>query len=276
MKNKKMKKTLMSLFSVFALIVLILFYTNYTIEAEIDEAEILVTKVDIPPRTAITEDMLESIIIPSRGIPTRAITDPDEIVGKYTVAGFGIPANSFIYEDKVINENQMPDAGILQLDENEVAFPLLVDLETSLGNSIIPETQVDLYFKTMVREDNDNNTKAIYGKLASNIKVVSVKDADASNVFDPEEYNQGQQQNENNNQKKTLAKIYIFALPNELNQIVNKAKMIGQVVPVATGSSSESEIETEMEQNEILDYIESASYSKKETADQEQVNEEGE
>lgn len=261
MRKSLWKKRVLSLVTVLALITIIFTYTNFTINAEIDEKEVTVTKVDIPPRTQITEDMLETIVVPSRGVPTDTLTKKQDIIGLYTVAGYGISKHSFIYKDKLVSQKQMPDAGIMNLKENEVAFPLLVDLETSLGNSIIPDTHVDLYFKALIKETNE--TQAIYGKVASQIRVLAVKDADASNVFDPEGYQQGEKQDISNEQKKSLAKIYIFAVPQELNEIVNKAKLLGQIVPIATGKSYSESDEIEVEENEVIKFIQNSSFVKK-------------
>ncbi|MDA6130868.1 SAF domain-containing protein, partial [Escherichia coli] len=89
MRKSLWKKRLLSLVTVLALILIIFTYTKFTISAEIDEKEIVVTKVDIPPRTLITEDMLETIVVPSRGIPNNTLINAEEVIGQYTVAGYG-------------------------------------------------------------------------------------------------------------------------------------------------------------------------------------------
>ncbi|MEQ2529126.1 RcpC/CpaB family pilus assembly protein [Bacillaceae bacterium CLA-AA-H227] len=258
MKKTLWRKRLVTMLMVAALIISILAYTNFTIKAEINEADVVVTKVDIPPRTEITKEMLEVITVPTQGIPTNAVRNMKDVVGKWTVAGYGTPANSFIYDNKIIPKSEMPDAGILSLKENEVAFPLLVDLETSLGNSIIPNSEVDLYFRSLI-ETGSQSKKAVYGKLASQIRVLSVKDADASNVFDPEGYQKGVIQENTNEKKNALAKIYIFAIPVELNELVNKAKLLGDVVPIATGQASNEEV---TEQSDVMTFINESSFEK--------------
>ncbi|MEK5105056.1 hypothetical protein MKX83_24245 [Cytobacillus sp. FSL M8-0252] len=270
-KKSVWKKRILSLVTVLALIAAILAYTNFTIKAEINEQQVIVTKTDIPPRTEITEDMLETIIVPIQGVPNDAIKEKEDILGKWTVAGYGIPSHSFVYSNKIVEKSEMPDSGILELNENEVAFSLLVDLETSLGNSIIPNSNVDLYFRSLI--DEDNVSKAIFGKLASQVRVVAVKDASASNVFDPEGYQQGQEQKESGKDQNNLAKIYIFAIPEELNGLVNKAKLLGDIVPIATGKSYELDAEVTNEENEVIDFINKTSINNKE---EQKEKEEGE
>lgn len=262
MKKTIWKKRIVALGTALMLVLVIVAFVKISVSAEVNETSVYVTKSDIPPRTEITKDMLEKITVPSQGIPSDAIKSEKDIVGKWTVAGYGIPSHSFLYKDKIVSKSDMPDSGILELEKNEVAFPLLVDLETSLGNSIIPDSRVDLYFKSSIKDD-DSNSKAIYGKLASQVRVVAVKDADASNVFDPEGYKQGEEQTSvTKKNQKSLAKIYIFALPKDLNDLVNKAKLIGDIVPIATGHSYDADTKTESGQNDVIDYIKDSSYTK--------------
>jgi pilus assembly protein CpaB len=202
--------------------------------------------------------MLVEHSVPSRAIPLNAVLDANEIIGKWTLAGYGISKNSFIYEEKIVEQSELPDAGLLELKEDEVAVPLLVNLESSLGNSIIPNTHIDLYFQDIVLDDNDK--KALYGKLISNVRVVAVKNAQASDVFDVEGYNNGQKNDTSNNNSKTMAKIYIFAVPSEMGGVVNKAKMLGNVIPIATGKSYFEDIDTVLESNEVVQYIQDSTF----------------
>lgn len=258
MKHSKWKKRTIAIASVIALVSSIVFYTNFKIKAEVNRIEVTVSKENIPPRTKIKSDMLQTIVVASESVPPTAIKDQKEIINKWTQAGYGIPKNGYFYDENTVSQKDMPDAGILELKEGEVAFPLLVDLETSLGNSIIPNTSVDLYFRSIVRE-NDTE-KSLYGKLASQVRVVSVKDQDASNVFDPTKYEEGKEEESsfNNTETKSLAKIYIFAIPSELNDLLNKAKLLGEVVPIATGKQSKKETTDEISQ--VENYINSTSY----------------
>lgn len=270
MKKKLWKKRLISISVVIALVASILLYTNMSIKAEVNETEVYVTIENIPPRTEITEDMIALHSVPSRGVPENAVLTKEEIVGKWTVAGYGIPKNSFLYEDKIVNQSELPDAGILDLKENEIAVPLLVDLESSLGNSIIPNTRIDLYFRNVMSQDNAQ--KALYGKIASNIRVVAVKDARAANVFDTEAYASGQQQ-ENKSDAESMAKIYIFAVPAEFGDLVNKAKLLGEVVPIATGKSYTNTEEIELDENDVVKYLQESSFKIDTNDDEELIDE---
>ncbi|MFS0783373.1 hypothetical protein [Bacillus sp. 1P06AnD] len=261
--KSKWKKRIVALLTVIVLVCSILIFTKVRINAEMNEKPIVVSKIDIPPRTEITEDMLETIVVPTKSVPSNAASEAKDIIGTWTKAGYGIPAHSYIYDNKVTVQDKMPDAGILELKEGEVAFPLLVDLETSLGNSIIPDTKVDLYFRSLLKDEDSD--KALYGKLASQVRVVSVKNADAANVFDPDEYSKGTSKEADGSNKanfqteeNSMAKIYIFAVPSSLNELLNKAKLLGEIVPIATGKQSKKDLTDDL--NDVKAYIYTSSY----------------
>lgn len=254
-RKKETLKKLTALLLVLSLVFGIVFYTKLRIDAEVNAIPVVYTTTEIPARTEITEDMISVRNVPSDAVPPNAVTDPRQVVGKWTVSGFGIPKNSLMYDEKILSKEQLPDSAILNLKENEVAFPLLVDLETSLGNSIIPNANVDLYFRS--KKDNTKDEPVMYGRIGANVRVVAVKDAQASNVFQNEGKNNG---NENEgseiNSEPSLASIYIFAVPSELNGILNKAKLIGDVVPVATSEAySPDGTEEMLSDEEILSFI---------------------
>lgn len=254
MKRKKENvKRLTALFLVISLIASVVLYTRFTIDAEVNAVPVVYSKQEIPARTEITEDMITIREVPSDAVPPNAVTDPSKIIGKWTVTGFGVSKNSLLYNDKILAKEQLPDSPILSLEENEVAFPLLVDLETSLGNSIIPNTKVDLYFRSTKEQGSEEPVK--YGALGKNLRVVAVKDAQASNVFK----NEGEQEKDDKNQTSTepsLASIYIFAVPSELNILLNKAQLKGDVVPVVTDKAySPAPNDEELSNEEIIEYI---------------------
>lgn len=261
MKKNVWKKRLLSAFTVVALILGILIYTKVSINAEVNETLVIVTKADIPPRTEITKEMLTQHTVPSRAIPLNAVLEPEEIIGKWTAEGYGISKNSFIYEDNIVSQEALPDSGLLKLKENEIAVPLLVNLESSLGNSIVPDANVDLYFRKILFDNDDS--KALFGKLATQIRVVAVKDAQASNVFSTDGNASGKSKEDVKDERNLMAKIYIFAVPEEMGDLINKAKLLGEVIPVSTGKSYNSSYETEVQKNVVVQYIESSTFEPK-------------
>lgn len=233
--KKKSRNALVSITAGVLLVSSIFLYQKWAIAKEIDPQKVVYVKNDIPPRTQITKEMVYETEISSKSIPPNALRNVNEVLGKWTNEGYGLSANSMVYKGKVVSTNELPDAGVLDLKKNEQSFPLLVDIEQSLGNSILPGSNVDLYFKTTVKEVKDGIPleRPIFGKLASNIRVTAAKDAQASNVFEGDKSNS---ENEETTQRQ-LTKLYIFAVTAEQSELLNKGKMLGEIVPIATGSS---------------------------------------
>lgn len=241
------------------------FSVQYFVQRGINPVEVAYTKVEIPPNTKITKEMVVTRTVPNDGVPPNAIKNPKSIIGKYTVNGYGLAENSLLYKKNVLAANEMPNSAVLKLNKGEYSFPLLVDLETSMGNSILPETRVDLFFRgeievqEMVDGKEKTVKKPIYGNLAQNVRVTSVKSTDATNVFSEEDLT-GQKEN---GEARPVAKIYTFAVNSELNEILNKASLLGEIRPVAKGETDEEMKKGEIDMIKWIDE-QSVKYNKKE------------
>lgn len=268
MKNKRVPKVVVSLGISAVLAAALIGYNEYRVNKEIDHQKVYFTKAEIPPRTKVTKDMLQERTVPSAAIPPNAIRNLSDIEGKYTVNGYGLSENSMIYKGKVVAKDDLPDAPILNLKENEVAFPLLVDIETSAGNSIVPGSHVDLYLKGTVKEENTDGTiteKPVFGRVAKHVRVTSVKDSEASNVFDPEgvKVDGSYQSNvEEEAKKRKMAKIYTFAVNEEENNLLNKGSLLGEIIPVASGQAYKTNVE-KTNDDQIIKWIQSQSFKVK-------------
>ena len=218
------------------------FSVQFFVKKGIDPVEVAYTKVEIPPNTQITKDMVITRTVPNDGVPPNAIKNKKDVINKYTVNGYGLADNSLLYKKNILSADEMPNSAVLKLKKGEYSFPLLVDLETSMGNSILPETRVDLFFRgeieTLEVVDGKEKTvnKPIYGKIASNVRVTSVKSTDATNVFSEEDF----KGKEENGEARPVAKIYTFAVNDEMNDILNKAALLGEIRPVAKGETTET------------------------------------
>lgn len=225
---------------------------NYMVNKEVAPITAYFSADEIPAGTLITEKMINEREVPSVSLPPNAITNKEDIVGKYTLYGYGIPANSYFFDEKVLTKEEMPNASVLKLKANEFAFPLLVDLETSLGNGIVPDTQVDLAFRGFVVDKENGEKRPIYGVIAENVRVTSVKDNNASAVFNDDS-------NRNrSDQDRPLTKLFTFAVDAELNDILNKATLLGEVRPIAKG---EAQGDSGLTKDEIIAWLESQSYN---------------
>ncbi|WP_328218838.1 Flp pilus assembly protein CpaB [Anoxybacteroides rupiense] len=210
-------------------------YNYFSVQKAVKPTKIVMTEKEIPSHTKITKDMVTIRTIPGDAIPPNAIRNISDVVGKYTVDGFGIPANSYLFKEKVLPKEEMADSAVLGLKKGEVAFPLLVDIETSSGNSIVPGTYVDLYFIKKVEEQktliDPKQEKVLFGGLFQHIRVTAAKDQNTYDVFHEEN-----KEASNNNQKR-ITKLYTFAVTPEQYQYLERAKNLGDIIPLATGLS---------------------------------------
>ncbi|MEK4649632.1 RcpC/CpaB family pilus assembly protein [Exiguobacterium sp. FSL W8-0210] len=244
-------------------------YNAYAVETAVNPTKVALVKNDIQPHTKITEDMIFERDVPGNAIPPNAYTSKDQIVGKYTTEGFGISANSFFLKNNVKSKNELPDAAILSLEEGEVAFPLLVDLETSSGNSIVPGTYVDLYFLNMegARGElmtDESNQSVLFGGLFPQVRVTSVKDGDTNDAFREEQDSNGETK-----EVKSAARLYTLAVTPAQLQYLNRAKKLGTIMPVASQNGDKENSEKLVtsfnqvsDQSVILKYIEDKSKNK--------------
>lgn len=263
-----MKKSKKIAFSAgIALAIGVINYTgiHYYINSKVDPVTVAYAKDDIPPNTKITKEMVIERSVPSSSLPPEAMVAPSSVIGKYTANNFGISKHSLFYKGKVMAAEKMPNSSVLKLKSGELAFPLLVDLETSLGNSILPDTKVDLFFRGKVETVQKVNgstitvEKPIYGRIAKGVRVTSVKDTDATNVFSDtkKKQNGGFASPTTGEGKTALAKIYTFAVDEQINEVLNKATLLGEIRPVATGSE---ELDTTISDDDIVSWIEGQSF----------------
>lgn len=134
----------------------------------------------INPTTQLISNDITYITMPNNLIGDNVILDVNEIIGRYTNLNATIPKGSMFYEDLIVGSEKIPGNWIEQLDNasGELGYYMPVDLESTLGNSILPNTYIDIY----LRAKNENGL-IMFGKLLENVKVLVVHDANGNNVF---------------------------------------------------------------------------------------------
>jgi pilus assembly protein CpaB len=236
-------------------VVAVYFYTESTVQKEVAPTTVVIATRDIPPHTEITEEMVQVVQVPRRALPQENpyASSLEEVVGKWTVEGYGIANKGYINKNKILPKEQLPDSGLLELKEGEYAFSTSVDLETSHGNTIRPGTKVDLYLATELNvkdllsekellEQTDNirfiDDKVYYfGRVVEGARVVEVKDNRGNKVFTPEQYTENPDEKSSSPKKQQIARMYTVAVDLEELDLANKAKLIGDIIPVVSGTS---------------------------------------
>jgi pilus assembly protein CpaB len=196
----------------------------------------------IQPRTKITSDMIDYIDVAPIVLQSNVYRSSSQVIGKYSGANTIIPAGSLFYYEAVVEEEDLPDAAFVDLEDGDVPYNFPVTTASTYGNSIYPGNYIDIYMKAY----NENGVLMV-GKLIENVKVLAVKDSQGRNVF------------ENSDETRTPAYI-IFGLESNLNILLRKASYLSsfsvELFPVPHGVTiSASEGETVVSSQTLQDFI---------------------
>ena len=232
------KNTVTIICVVLAVVVLYVGY-SYRIKQETKPVRVPYAKVEIQPRTLITEDMIGYVAIPQNMVTSNTITTSNEVLGLYSSYNTVIPAGSIFYKSTLITWKEMPDSSWADIPDGYTVVSLNVTTETTYGNSIFPGNYIDLYYVT-----HDDTGKLLLGKLIESIEVIAVKDSSGKHVF------------ENNATLGTPSSL-IFAVPEELHLLLRKAGYLaGELIPVPRNESySQNPSATVVSSEYIKDFI---------------------
>ena len=167
---------------ILVLIILVALYWGYSssIKSQTNPVSVPVAKTTIGPQTQITSEHIEYKQVANSMLDDNVIRSTATIIGKYTNINVTIPKGSPFYKDWLETPENIAGNWIEQLDyENgELPYYMNVNMETTLGNSILPNSYIDIYMKAQ-----DENGTVMFGKLIKNIKVLVVHDSAGKNVF---------------------------------------------------------------------------------------------
>lgn len=235
-------KNTVTILGVLACILILYVAYNYRVKQAINPVLVPVAKVDIQPRTLITEDMVEYIQVPPAMINSNVIRDKVNIVNYYSNYNTLIPAGSMFFGSAVISKAELPDAAFIEVPEDKVLFNLPVTMATTYGNAMMPGGYIDLYFKGK-NEQGD----IMVGKLLSNIKILAVKDGAGKNVFETTE------------EERTPAYLF-FAVDPDVHLLLRKCMYLSSIsvelIPVPnTVNFTDSEAKEEVSSQYLVEYI---------------------
>ncbi|UFJ41329.1 Flp pilus assembly protein CpaB [Brevibacillus humidisoli] len=137
-----------------------------------ETVHVLVVREEIPPRTMITPTMFDEgkIVLkelPARAVPPNVFRSPKEVIGKYTVTNYGLPKNSFLFQEKVLPAEEMKDGAAMLIDKGKRMISISVNLRSSLAAQILPGAYIDLW---LVAESQDD--EPIVGPFLEKAKVI--------------------------------------------------------------------------------------------------------
>lgn len=177
-------KNTVTVLGIILILILLYFGYNATINATVNPIMVPVAKEKILPSTKVAVEKVEYKSVSKISLTDNVLRNPNEIVGKYTNVNVTIPAGSMFYKEWLVNDSDLPGNWLTQVkfSEGEEAYYFNVSVASTFGNSILPDSYIDLYMKAY-----DNSENVIYGKLLRNIKVLAVHDAQGKNVFSDSE-----------------------------------------------------------------------------------------
>ena len=227
------------------ILVLFLLYWGYSsqVSNSVQPVQVPVAARTIQPRTQITEDMISTIEISQIAVAENVYTDSNRVVGLYSNVNTLIPIGSMFYQEALIEKDQLPDSAFFEIGEDEIPYLFSVDMETTFGNSIFPNSKIDIYMKAV---DEDN--KVMVGRLLEDVKVIAVKDNNGNDVFETTE-----------DQREPA--YLVFGLPDEIHILLRKAKYIStndvELFPVPHGGTVASEGDIRVSTEYLKDFINS-------------------
>lgn len=177
----KNKNTVTVLGVIICFIVLIIGY-NVRINQKTELVKVYYANQTIQPKTKITDDMISSANVPTSFLVGSYYTNYNDIVGKYSNYNTVIASGSLFYNELLIEEENLPDSVFYNVPEGEVVVSFPVNTVSTYGNSIMPNTLINVYVKMI-----DDSGKIIYGRFIDNINVLAVKDSSGKNVFESTE-----------------------------------------------------------------------------------------
>lgn len=167
---------------ILVLVILGILYYGYSksIKDQTNPVSVPVAAQTIYERTKITDEYITYKQVANSMLDENAITTYNLIKDKYTNVGVTIPEGSVFYKEWLIDGEQLSGNWIESLDYEggELGYYMSVNVESTLGNSVLPNTFIDVYMKT-----TDENGTVMFGKLLKNIKVLVVHDSTGKNVF---------------------------------------------------------------------------------------------
>lgn len=148
--------------------------------------------------------------------------DVPTITSKIVAYDMKIPQNSFFYEQSLMDPEAMPNSVFSNIPDGYTIYRMKVDNDKTYGNSIMPDTMIDLYMSTTSQEDGG---KIVYGRFIKSIQVLKVLDNNGRNVFMDKD-------------NPTEASLLLFAVPENLFLLLKKCEKLGiELEPVPRNES---------------------------------------
>lgn len=215
---------------------------NWRVKSATEPIRIPYAKTALASRHKITRDDIGYMEVSGTVVSkmSNVIRNQNELIDKEVTYGNTIQQNAFFFKGDVeeASSNKGTSSLLSNISDGYTLVYLDVDLHSTFGNAIYPGNYIDLWF-----EGKDENGRYIYGKFIQSIKVLDVTDSDGNSVF------------ETGSESRTPAQL-LFAVPDDLKSLLEKAKLVGKLIPVPRNKSySQNPGATEVASSYLENYI---------------------
>ena len=231
---------------ILGLIIVIYVIYSYMITAAIKPSTLPYATQTIKEKSEIKNDMLGKVDISGTFISNdgdNLVQNRSRILGKYVNRGYTIIKNSFFYNEALTNETISEETYLSNIPDGYTIYKLPVNYHSTYGNSIMSGNYIDLYLQAGIKFVSGDGTKVeteqelVYAKFIKSIQVLGVVDEDGLDVF----------LNTDEGERPAPKNLY-FSVPNEIFELMSRAKMLGcDFVPVPRNAGySENPEDTEI------------------------------
>ena len=165
------------------IVILVVLYFGYSgaIKEKTNPISLPVASRTISQKSKITSEDITYKQVPASMVSENVVRNSGAILDKYTNVNVTIPEGSLFYGEWLVDGKDLAGNWIEQLDyeKGELGYYMSVNVESTLGNNVLPDTYIDIYMKA-----SDENGTMMFGKLMKNVKVLVVHDGGGNNVFD--------------------------------------------------------------------------------------------
>ena len=184
LKNLLSNKNVVTILGAILIVVVLFAFYKWRVNQAINPISVPYAKQVIGPRTQITSDMIDYVEVQQSALKGSVLINAArDIINMYTNVNTTIPEGGFFYKDLIVRFEDLADSFLIDMPKDKdgnymQAYNFKVNVEKTYGNSIYPGNYVDIYFRTV------DNEKVLYGKLATNVKALAVKDQNGNHVFE--------------------------------------------------------------------------------------------
>lgn len=216
MKSLLRNKSLVTIVLFAACAAIIIYAYNYRVNKAIQAVQVPVATRTLYGREQITANDFTTVKVASAMITNNVIRNISDIEDKYVNYNTIIPEGSLFYSKSVVDWSVMPDSTWASINNDNTIVSIAVDSQSTFGNSIYPNDNIDLYYR-----NTNADGELFVGKLIEGIKVLAVKDKNGEHIF-------------RRSSNQTDSSQLIFSVPEDLHLLLRKAMYVpgGQIFPV--------------------------------------------